>query len=472
MLLGAGATGSESLKNLILPGVGEFTIVDGATVNHVDVLTNFFFRDGDVGRPRAVAACELLCELNCDVKGWSRVAQPEEVLLRETEYVSQFDLVIGAQLSPVALQALGEACWRYAVPLVVARACGLVGSVRIQCAYHPVVEARAEAATWDLRLADPFPTLAAAANDVRMKWATWSAVDRLCVPYVLLLCWQGQVWRETHDGALPLSFDEKCAFKEQVASLGDADNVREALREAYRLWAGPSAAVPDVVRAIATSNDLDLATVCAAIVRIGRCPVAGLLPDMQANTQRFVALQRTYANAAHRDVDAVHAECPHIDRAFVDRVCRHCRDLRLVSTRSLADELESPNISDAIEAAALDTHPVKLTQAPILWYVALRAADRFLLKRQRWPSPLEPSDIHDLTQDCAALAPDVPGLDTWHKHALDIARFADFELHATAAIVAAVAAQEAVKLISRMYIPLDHTFFLNAVDASATILQL
>ena len=58
LLLGAGPAGTETLKNLVLPGVGRFTVVDGGVVEerHTEIL----FRKSDGGRPRAAATAELL----------------------------------------------------------------------------------------------------------------------------------------------------------------------------------------------------------------------------------------------------------------------------------------------------------------------------------------------------------------------------------------------------------------------------
>ena len=64
LLLGTGATGSETLKNLVLPGCGDVTLVDDAVVNADDVATNFFVREKDLGRPRAQVVKEMLCEMN------------------------------------------------------------------------------------------------------------------------------------------------------------------------------------------------------------------------------------------------------------------------------------------------------------------------------------------------------------------------------------------------------------------------
>lgn len=47
-LIHAGATGSEVLKSLVLPGVGAFTIVDGQRVTGSDVGNNFFLEPGEL----------------------------------------------------------------------------------------------------------------------------------------------------------------------------------------------------------------------------------------------------------------------------------------------------------------------------------------------------------------------------------------------------------------------------------------
>ncbi|MEQ2246331.1 NEDD8-activating enzyme E1 regulatory subunit [Ilyodon furcidens] len=68
-LINATATGTEILKNLVLPGIGAFTIVDGHTVAGEDVGNNFFLSSNCIGKNRAQAATELLQELNSDVSG-------------------------------------------------------------------------------------------------------------------------------------------------------------------------------------------------------------------------------------------------------------------------------------------------------------------------------------------------------------------------------------------------------------------
>lgn len=64
-----GVVGVETLKNLVLPGIGGFTIVDPATVSEVDLGVNFFLSEDSLGKSRAEETCKYLRELNEDVDG-------------------------------------------------------------------------------------------------------------------------------------------------------------------------------------------------------------------------------------------------------------------------------------------------------------------------------------------------------------------------------------------------------------------
>lgn len=80
LMIKADAVGTETLKNLVLPGIGAFTILDDFTVSHHDLGNNFFVTSDSLGKPRAEVIAELLCEMNNDVKGFARVQNFQNVL--------------------------------------------------------------------------------------------------------------------------------------------------------------------------------------------------------------------------------------------------------------------------------------------------------------------------------------------------------------------------------------------------------
>lgn len=66
---GSGTVGVETLKNLVLPALGKFTIYDTELVTEAHLGVNFFLDEESLGRPRAETCVKLLQELNPDVQG-------------------------------------------------------------------------------------------------------------------------------------------------------------------------------------------------------------------------------------------------------------------------------------------------------------------------------------------------------------------------------------------------------------------
>lgn len=100
LLLNATGAGTETLKNLILPAVGRFTIADGGVITERDAGNNFFLPKGYLGKPRAEVACELLKELNPDVEGDFLVESAESVANNE-EVLKKYSLIIASDVANV-----------------------------------------------------------------------------------------------------------------------------------------------------------------------------------------------------------------------------------------------------------------------------------------------------------------------------------------------------------------------------------
>lgn len=81
LLIHANAVGCETLKNLVLPGIKSFTILDDFCVDDGDLGCNFFVTPETKGKPRAEVAANLLNEMNPDdVRAEARVANFRNVL--------------------------------------------------------------------------------------------------------------------------------------------------------------------------------------------------------------------------------------------------------------------------------------------------------------------------------------------------------------------------------------------------------
>jgi amyloid beta precursor protein binding protein 1 len=68
LMLGVSSAGTETLKNLVLPGAGSFVIVDDAKVTARDTGNDFFVTQESIGELKAKVVCEMMKEMNPDVK--------------------------------------------------------------------------------------------------------------------------------------------------------------------------------------------------------------------------------------------------------------------------------------------------------------------------------------------------------------------------------------------------------------------
>ena len=101
LLLNATSVGTETLKNLILPAVGKFTIVDDHLVKERDCGNNFFVTLDSIGRPRAQVTCELLNELNPDVHGEFIIESADAYILNND--LKGYQLIIATDIENVIL---------------------------------------------------------------------------------------------------------------------------------------------------------------------------------------------------------------------------------------------------------------------------------------------------------------------------------------------------------------------------------
>jgi amyloid beta precursor protein binding protein 1 len=67
-MLGSSSYGSETLKNLVLPGVGHVTIIDDAKVTNRDFGNDFLVKREHLGQNKAKSLALMLAEMNPDSK--------------------------------------------------------------------------------------------------------------------------------------------------------------------------------------------------------------------------------------------------------------------------------------------------------------------------------------------------------------------------------------------------------------------
>ncbi|OWA51852.1 NEDD8-activating enzyme E1 regulatory subunit [Hypsibius exemplaris] len=510
-LIGATATGTEILKNLVLPGLGSFCIVDSETVKMGDLGSNFFVTAQDIGGFRAEAATRLLLEMNSDVKGQYMTDTLESLVANRPSFFQHFTIVIAADVpSEKLLLDLGRILWPVGIPLVACRAYGLVGWIRIVCREHFVTESKPDNFIQDLRLDTPFPELVALKDSVDFGAMTKKAHSH--VPFVIILLAFLEKWK-TLRGSLPTTYQDKVKFREFVdeGRLKNDDGIplaEENFEEACKAvvkTVGVSK-VPDEIERLFRDPACDNLTIFSPkfwiVIRAirdftvgaegaGHLPVSGALPDMFSDTESFVHLQNVYKAKADSDAAAVYAKVCQLNRDLglsedfislseVKYYSRNAAFLRCVRTTSLEEELgEGSSVAAGLTGFSVDDPDFRNS----LWYVMLRAVSHFHNQTGVLPG-LEHKTYEEDAVQLKVFAQkfmkavgvvdgfrELAGDEVVARYAREVARFGGEQVHSVAAFVGGTVGQEVIKLITGQYVPLNNTLVYDATACTTSTFQ-
>eukprot|EP00177_Eucheuma_denticulatum_P005084 GFKZ01009265.1.p1 GENE.GFKZ01009265.1~~GFKZ01009265.1.p1 ORF type:complete len:658 (+),score=112.46 GFKZ01009265.1:100-1974(+) len=572
-LINASALGTEILKNIVLPGIGAFTVIDGHDITPADYSNNFFLSSATAlpdpsrlsqkftPRNRALAATEATHELNSSVSA-AYIPHHVSSFIRNSdhayEFFARFSLVVVTQMSPAnpTTRHIAAGCYRANVPLLLCRTYGLVGYVRLQVRELCVLDDKQDDAAPDLRLHAPFPQLRTHVDAVDLAAITDSTVASH-VPFVTLLVKASQLFLHQHNH-LPATTDEKRQFKALINSLRPsccpdlADNFAEALKMSnMRLCfrgaadlvdnlaalfrhpnsdpASESAFVPHLPDLRETRHlkqfpefihfprrpnrngplsDLDAGESSSSLVDTahagarrlaeeraafwvhvaavrkfyedsGALPLRGSLPDMTADTESYVALQKVYSAAADKDASKVWQNAMEImerfgiglevDEASVREFCKRVQGIRVVRTRGIVEEMEKSQ-GDGVDGGYLEMAQGDMALeasrkgSGAAYYALFRAVDKF---REEHGREVEGEDDVALVWEYLSGVKEELGVGggvaagLWRDETAEMVRYRGGELHNVAAFVGGIAGQEATKVLTRQFVPLGDTIVVN-----------
>lgn len=142
LVIGGTATATSVLKNLVLPGIGHFTILDSEDVTPQDAGNNFFLEgNSSIGKNRAEEAVRLLLELNDGVDGKADTRNIEDVLASGKDgidWILSFTIVITHNLEASLLGKLSKLLYEtpQAPSLIVVKTAGFIAEFAIQFHEH------------------------------------------------------------------------------------------------------------------------------------------------------------------------------------------------------------------------------------------------------------------------------------------------------------------------------------------------
>ncbi|KAL3860740.1 hypothetical protein ACJMK2_010815 [Sinanodonta woodiana] len=500
-LINATATGTEIMKNLILPGIGSFTVVDGQKVLGEDAGNNFFLTKDSIGKSRAKVATDLLAELNEDVHGDFLEEDAEKLLDSNPDFFSQFSIVVATNLCERALSKLSNHLWSKNVPLLVCRCYGFIGYMRLFIKEHTVFESHPDNTHEDLRLDRPFPALVQYCDSLHLE--TMTSKDHSHTPWLVILYKYLQEWKKQHNCKAPNDYKERNKLKEMLKKgihrneegvLEDEENFEEAIRSTNMALV-PSKVPSEVEKIFNDPSCTNLHSESSAFWIMARAlkdfvdnegegalPVRGTIPDMTADSERYIQLQQVYRKKAAEDASKVSQRVQQLLHSIgkvgliseheIKTFCRNAAFVRVVRCRSLVEEYD--NKSTKLQELVLHLDDEEPDDA--VFYVLLRAVDRFYEEYNAYPgwyNDQVETDVSKLKACLTKLLQDWGlSLNIKDDYIHEICRFGAAELHTVSAFIGGVAAQEVIKVITRQFVPFNNTYIYNAMKQTSITLEL
>ncbi|SPO25263.1 related to auxin-resistance protein [Ustilago trichophora] len=571
LVIGASALSAQILKNLVLPGIGSFVLLDEAIVNGADLGVNFFLQPGQSeGKYAAEEMCRLLAEMNTSVSAEAKLENHASLLQSDPNYFASFTVVISVNQTRSFDLALSEALWSLQppspqVPLLRVRSAGMLAQMQISLKELGIIETHPDSVV-DLRITRPFPELVDLARQFDLN--TTDTMEHSHIPFPVILINKLAEWQSTNDGKLPTSKDRDAFVKSinasRLAGNPDAENFDEAVAALGKhLWR-PLASngiggggVPDDVKAMfqdAACNDITPSSINFWIlVRALRefvaasptqsLPLSGSVPDMKATSSGYIKLQNTYRSKALQDLEQFQQLVSQVCEAAgvegkiadeeVEAFVKHAGYLKLIRGRSEQQRSQEPNQEAAMLAFMDPVNPCTFQH-----HISFAAADQFLeqhgrypgtrdshsspsatsaptsftsesdgspdhrrvAKRQKSETPTGETEINSLDvkmRDAAALTGDATkdeeellklaktiastkfnigeDGDEWDKiqdSVKELVRSGDASLPPTTALLGGVVAQEAIKLITKQYVPADNTVIYDGIQQAIGVFRL
>ncbi|KAI9258570.1 hypothetical protein BY458DRAFT_517952 [Sporodiniella umbellata] len=392
-LLNVTSTGCEILKNLVLPGTGNVTVVDDKKVTEKDIQNNFFLDPESIHQSKAQSAAELLQELNEDAKVSFIERDPVDLIYNDLEALDKFTVIVAVNLSDADSLFLASRCPEKT--LFVVKSNGLVGMFSIQAPEHTIIESHPENAM-DLRLNCPFPELMDHVAQYDLE--SLDQTDHAHVPFVIVLLKFVEAYKQRY-AQYPQSYQDRKTLIElihQGMRQPDEENFHEAVSHVWRLSSSPQ--IPSEIRQIFDSPSCQNANenspyfwilakaVCGFVENEGQgqLPLSGKLPDMKSDTTKYIGLQNIYRQKALSDLDAVKKRVHDlleghdlvISEEIIQTFCKNAGHIKVIEYRPLDKHYEQANkIARWIKE-----------EENICYPLVFKAADKFQSLNKRLPA--------------------------------------------------------------------------------------
>ena len=515
----------EILKNLILSGVGEVTIVDDAKITQEDLKNNFFVDADDVNKSRGEIVLKNLLELNPDVKGNFINKSAKEYMDDEKNDFKSFTVLIATNLLSDENDKLYSIAKKNNLRLVIVKNNGLINYIRLYENYHGNMSLRLlDNPVSDYRLSCPWKELKDFANSFDLE--KMDLIDHKNVPYFVILLKALDKYRNNKNDpeANPNNKEEKEEFKNIVKGFmlstgteGENENIEEALSKLYfcnkynnKLTTYKMEQIFEVIEKTSqkeifskSNNYMKLffiyfITLKQFFNKYKTYPLCGPIPDMISNTKNFIGLKQIYNTKAKND----HKEM------------RDMINIEIKENKNLSDEEKSElnklvnnlttdqiDIVDILNKnwpqTSLFVYPDNVNEEEaknfdpdqfdedfqklnFVWYLLFRASDKFMNKNKRYPG----QNIDDFKKDVPELfellkeefsklsvKPDL-GSQLNEDNAFEFCRMGKGFVPPVVSIIGSMASQEIIKLITYQFETVNNTVIYDGINVTLSNIKI
>lgn len=395
------------------------------------------------------------------------------------------------------------------IPVLYTHSVGFYATFSLQLAAEfPIVETHPDPeTTQDLRLLNPWPELIAAAASLG-DLTSMDDHQHGHIPYVLILLHLLEQWKISHEGNAPANYKEKTEFREFVRSQARTDNaeggeenfdeavaavlktvspfnLRSTLREIFDM---------DQCKQL-TAESVDFWIIAHAIglfyTKHAILPLPGALPDMKAQSADYVSLQNIYKTKARQDMEEVTntvrqlesqlgRTLPPIPEREIEVFCKNAAHIKVVHGRPI------PQISSDSDSVTLKSIRTELgnPDSLISVFIAIQILDGVVDELQAdgkrgqrsidddglWKSHTE-RILALLTRDDPTPL-DGDARESIDNAVLELRRGTGGELHNISSFGGGLVAQEALKVLTRQYGPLDNTCVFDGARSRSEMFNL
>lgn len=456
----------ELLKNLVLPGIGHFTIVGvDKDIDEDDLSNNFYLSDDDIGKSKIDIMAANLRELNTDVESSAFKVDSIDLFLtsQEDKFWTNYDLVVMNWQIPSIIEKLDQ----LNVPLFVINSIGFYGYIRIFKPTFEIYETHPQSLI-DLRILSPWDELIDYSNSIDLH--NLNIEQHSQIPYLIIQLKALQEWSSKHNGEIPNTSVEKKEFKDLLRSWKkeyNELNFDEAIDNSHKIF--NKTKYQSNVQEIFDKTDeyfnddhkrthfwiLVKALKEFSLQNDGFLPLSGELPDMDSTTENYITLQNIYKAKAQKDLESftkillkVQESLPlpvTIPKETISSFVKHSKFLFFAQN---SKTLITNNFNQIVGE--------ETTSSQIL--LSFLVYEKYYLTKGKYPKLQHLDELINLTHDFIAT-----DNDKLHNILHELARSEGQELNNIASFIGGIGGQEAIKIITSQYIPLVNTMVYDGI---------